>query len=95
MILTELLANTTLSDIENEVNEDGELEVRRLSLKDVKVSLVKPSLESLYPDSLIVLSKKVDSDGGSSDHQLYSVTRYWKDVHNTPNWIQSEHMFDL
>ena len=57
VILTEFLANTTLSQIVNDVNDDGDQVIRRISQQNVKVSMVKPSNEALYPGSIIVLTK--------------------------------------
>ena len=57
VFLTEFFANSTLSQIEDGVNENGDQVIRRIAETDATVVLVKKSNEALFPGALIVMSK--------------------------------------
>ena len=74
MILTEMLTNTTVTEIVNEIkgaddkaNDPLDTDkdyIRRVQVTDVRVSLITRSFESvnLYKDSLIVVSKNEEEN---------------------------------
>ena len=84
VLITEMMANTTMSDIKNEVRgqddsrfkSDTDLDyIRRISVSNVKVSNVKASNEVsdlLERNALIVVTK---NSAGTANH--YSFRRYW------------------
>ena len=94
-----MMANTTMSDINNEVRgqddsrfkSDTDLDyIRRISVSNVKVSNVKASNEVsdlLERNALIVVTK--NSTGTANQ---YSFRRYWQNL--TTNWIENEYLFD-
>ena len=102
VILSEMMANTTLTDIVNEVKgaqdsivpSDPELDyTRRVTVTDVKVAFIKKSNErsnKMYEDALIVVARNQTANAGPNQ---YSVTRYWQNI--LTNWVESEHLFDL
>ena len=57
VLLTEFFANSTLSEIEDGVNENGDQVIRRITETDTTVVKVKRSNEALFPGALIVMSK--------------------------------------
>lgn len=78
VLLTEMMANTTLTEIVNEVQgaddtivtTDSELDfTRRLSFTNVDVSFVKRSYEvaePMYRDSIIVVNKNTTTGAGAN-----------------------------
>ena len=84
-MLTEMMANSTVSDIVNEIKgaEDAIVSsdktkdyIRRIDVSNVKVAFVKLSNErsdALYKTSVIVVSENEES----SSSGVYTVTRYW------------------
>lgn len=102
VFLTNLMQNTTLSAITNEIigkddkdfTDDPDLDfTRRILVEDIKVAFVKKTNEvgdATLKDGLIVVAKNETSGAGSNQ---YSVTRYWQNIYT--NWIESEHLFDL
>ena len=100
--LTEMMANTTLSDITNEikgsddtvVTTDSEKDyIRHISMSAVQVAAVKMSNEvsdPLYKNSMIVMIK--NETAGATANQ-YSVIRYWQNIYT--NWIEKQHLFDI
>ena len=83
VFLTEFFANSTLSEIKNEVNENGDQVIRRITETDATVVSVKRSNEALFPGALIVLSKEKSENG----FEIYRVTRYWQEVYHKFDWI--------
>ena len=75
VFLTEMLTNTTIAEITNEIKADvdqpgvGQTDetrdwIRRITVSDVRVSLVRQSYEDfepLYRDSLIVVARNETS----------------------------------
>ena len=102
VILTEMMANTTFTNIVNEikgaqdsvVTDDASKDyIRRIEVTNVKVAFVKFSNERadpLYETSVIVVSLNEASDAVSGQ---YTVTRYWQNIYT--NWIESELIFEL
>jgi len=86
VILTEMMANTTISEITNEIQglDDSEYTAdtdldytRRVTVTNVIVTFVKASNEvsdPLYKNSLIVVSKNETSAASANQ---YTFTRYW------------------
>ncbi len=102
VILSVMMANTTIPDIQNEikgsddtvVTSDTEKDyIRRLSFTDVKVEFIKKSNEvanKLHRRGLIVVTRNETANAGPN--QL-TVTRYWQNVYT--NWVESEFLFDV
>ena len=84
VLLTEFFANSTLSEIKDGVNENGDQVIRRITETDTTVVKVKRSNEALFPGALIVMSKETSENG----YEEYRVTRYWQEIYQTSsNWI--------
>ena len=101
VLLSEMLANTTISEIQNEiVGQDDNIiptdpdhdAIRHLTFEDVEVAFVKRSneREKFFKDSIIVVAK---NETVRAREQQYSVMRYWQNTFS--NWVESEHLFDL
>ena len=86
VILTEALTKGTgkISEIENDINDQGEQVIRRITEINVKVVMVKQSNELKFPGALFVLTRE-SSEGSKT---IYKVYRYWQDLHQTSvDWI--------
>ena len=101
VLLTEMMANTTISEIINEAigrpddlfPGDKDIDAtRRISVDNVRVSFVKRTNEQerFYKDSVIVVYKNETEN--AYDNQ-YSVMRFWQNSFTL--WIESEHLFDI
>ena len=100
-----MLVNTTLVNIENEINgaEDSLNErfdrrdyIRLIDVENVDVISVRKSYEQnvdKYVNSIIVILVNETESNPSMDEWQYSVWRYWQDP--SSNWIEYELMFNL
>jgi len=97
--LSELLVNSTLSDIHNEIRGYDDSEQRRydeqdyirvLNFRDVEIESVTKSKELEYPDAVIVIVKNETKSRPRDGYHQYSAWRYWQDG----DWIRSEYMFE-
>jgi hypothetical protein len=95
VVLSDMLRNTTYSDITNDIRgkgdwlvADGESDtpdyIRRIDLSNVNVVMVRKShqfFEPMHRDALIVVTQNT-----TASQLQYSVTRYWKNTYS--HWIE-------
>ena len=107
--LTELLTNSTISEIKNEIRGDDDEEneyddeidyVRTLSktgLSNIVLAKKSNELAPEYKDSIIVVFKNdtraEEDDKTYEENEVYSVVRYYKKAVNGK--IEEEHAFDF
>ena len=100
VILSEMMANTTISKIQNEYkgaidefapDDDQKDHIRRATVTAVDVAFVKRTNE--VSDAIKSLGLVVVSRAEKSKAEQYSVTRYWQDLYS--GWLQKEYLFDV
>ena len=97
--LSELMTNTTMAGIYNEIKgvEDELNEryddvdyIRQVDVTNVRVESVRKSKETDGLDSIIVIF--VNETESYTNFKQHSVVRYYQDPET--NWIESEYLFD-